>query len=107
MKNAPAPRKYVADQFRYKIDAAIPCPDKPARGGQTKRQPNSLYPFPLMAVGDSFLVPVEDASDVGAPFTRLATACSAYHQTHPQRFTWRTRTLAEHGEAGWRVWRLL
>jgi hypothetical protein len=91
-------------RYRYKVESGIPCPPKVTRGGHNHGSA-VLYPFPVMAVDQSFFIPLADM-DGAFPARRIGGAVNSFHQEHDERFSWRTRTLQEHGEEGWRVWRI-
>lgn len=76
--------------FAYQIDSAIPLPDPKHGDGRRK------YPFPMMAVGDSFFV-------AGATRSRLASSIRCAQRTTGRRFA--ARIVAEQGTTGIRVWR--
>jgi len=72
---------------RMKIESNIPLP-----GGA---DPRERYPFPDMAVGDSFLILDKDW------IKNLRSAAYMYSRRHPGvRFTCRRY------EQGWRLWRV-
>jgi hypothetical protein len=95
----------LEDRYQYKVEKNVPCPQKSCIGPNSARRGN-FYPFRVMAVGDSFFVPAVDMLDNRAPQYAIAQSINQFHQSHVERFTWRTRRLLDHGEEGWRVWRL-
>ena len=79
----------------YPVDHGIPLPPNPRLGGGRTRQ---RYPFKLMEIGDSFLVPYgEEAPEIVR--NRAAVSCSKTSADTGYRFE--LRTLAD----GIRIWR--
>jgi len=72
----------------YAIASGIPIPEK--------RYKTSKYPFSLMAVGDSFFVPIKEASPSTAQ-----QAAQMYAKRHPG-YKFVARTLKREG--GTRIW---
>jgi hypothetical protein len=72
---------------RYALQDGIPCPVKGERA--------SKYPFHRMKVGESFLVPHDDAEPVS-----VRNAAYSHGTRHNKRFSCHTE------RAGVRVWRV-
>lgn len=102
-------REISEARFKYKIEKNIPLQIQQAyKGGRTAGVQQRLYPLALMSVGDSFFVP---ASDFDNPtrigWVSISQAINSIRQREGEkRFCYRSRTLAEHKEEGWRVWRV-
>jgi hypothetical protein len=94
-----------AAKFKYKIELGVPLPAvQKHKRRKVPHQSTWLYPLRIMKVGDSFFVPVTDYPD-RTGWLNIGAAVNTAQQREDKRFCWRTRTLADHGEEGWRVWR--
>jgi hypothetical protein len=86
--------------YSYVVEPGIPIPP-PNRKGNTKSG-RPIYPFKLMAVGDSFFVP---AGSIGTDiWIRINAAINTRQQKADVRYCWRRMTNAD-GVDGFRVWR--
>lgn len=93
-------------KFKYKIETGIPVPRVNPGGGKRRRETELRFPLRLMEVGDSFFVPAADYIDhARMGWVNVNQAINTAQQRSEKRFCWRTRTLEEHKEDGWRVWR--
>lgn len=95
-------RPMKEDDFRYKVEDGIPIPP-PKKRTAVVGQFRARYPFARMKVGQSFFVPAEKIGLGGC--TSVAAAINFRQQKSDLRYCWRSRTLAEDGEFGIRVWR--
>lgn len=80
--------------FKYAVESGIQI------GGTRLRQTEMIFPFELMKVGDSFLIPANDPSAKSA--NRLHYAAKAYAKMKPG-FTITSRLQLDKSR---RVWRL-
>ena len=84
----------------WKISDDIPVPTVGYRGGRTSK---SVYlPLDKLELGQSILVPFN-------MFTHYFRLANRLHQAGARLercFHYRTRNMHEHGEEGWRIWRV-
>lgn len=97
----------LAKRFKYAIESGVPISEtRPHKKGNNNKGPERLlYPLKLMDIGQSFFVPAADfIGRLG--WSSINCAINVIQQREDKRFCWRTRTLTDHGEEGWRVWRI-
>lgn len=89
----------MTERASYPIDAGLPLPKR--RGG-TNASTTTRYPFDIMLVGDSFLVPLTATNANG-----VSAAASEFKRLWPER-EYETRRMVEdpvYKIPGTRVWR--
>ena len=85
----------MTEKTTYLVEKNIP---KPA-----KRTPISKYPFALMKVGDSFVVPLEEASRARNAIASFTNYWKLKKQGRPSKeYVFSTRTV---DDAHLRIWR--
>ena len=82
------PKRVLVD---FPVESGVPIP--------AQRAGSFRYPFPAMAVGDSFLSPKEEGEDCARNAYRAARLWGARQK--PERYF-----SIRHVEDGWRLWRV-
>ena len=87
-------------KFSYQVEADIPIPPS-NKGNRTKRRCWKVYPFEIMSVGDSFLVPCTEAK-IERTRNQLTSAAASHSDRHPGNRKYCTRRV----DGGIRAWRI-
>lgn len=95
----------IKPTFRHKVEDGIPLP--PSARGRKPGGATWTYPFELMSVGQSFLIPKDDAGYAGV--SKIANAINGRYKKEGcyfEAYAFRIRTMENGGEEGIRVWRI-